>query len=143
MLKLLLAIIIFSLISNVSFSQEIENKIEVEQFLGSQRYQNAVENNPGLIKFLDLKVERGYAIEPLNSDKIDDFTEISTVVYNKAVKGEIISVETFLQHSQEEDFNILFYNFPMPENGGNGHFLLKDTDTVISVYSAQYLNKLL
>lgn len=140
MLKLL-SIVLLLTMSTPIFAQELKNEGKIKDFLGNERFVNSVQNNPGFIKFLDVKIENGYAIEPFNVDKSEDFVEISTITYNRNEKGEQISVDQFLLHSELEDFNILFYDFPMPENGENGYFLMKDTDKVISVYSSKYLNK--
>lgn len=141
MLKLLSTVFLLTIFNTSLFSQNIIHENKIKEYLGNDRFRDCQRNNPGLIEYLDIKVEKGYAIEELSEGKVDDFTEISFVTYSAYEKGEQISVEDFLNHSQQEDFNILFYQFPMPKNGGNGHFLLSGTDKVISIYSSQYLNK--
>lgn len=143
MLKLSVILITLTITNFISFAQEIENEVKIKEFLGIQRFDNTLQKNPGLIAYLDTRIERGYAIEELNSNKKNDFIEISSITYNREEKGEHISTEEFLEHTKLQDFNILFYEFPMPDNEQNGYFLLDGTDKVISIYSNEHINKII
>lgn len=140
MLKLFFTLILLSISTSFIFSQNIGNEDRIKDYLGTERFDNSLQNNPGLIKFLDVKIDKGYVIEALNPDKKDDFTEITSVTYNGEGKGGEVSVEEFLEQSQLDSFNLLFYEFPMPNDGENGYFILKGTGKIISVYSNKHLN---
>ncbi|MEX1193273.1 MAG: hypothetical protein WEA99_14980 [Brumimicrobium sp.] len=143
MLKLLTASIIFIMTLSNAITQDLENESKIKDFLGSQRFENSLKNNPGLLSYLDVKIKEGYAIENVNSNKKENFIEITSVTYNLEEKGKKISSEEFLEHSKRPDFNILFYDFPMPEDGQNGYFHLKGTGKVISIYSNKHINNMI
>lgn len=140
MLKLLSTVILITLSITSGISQNIKNESKIRDFMGNERFDRSVQSNPGLIKFLDIKIEKGYSIQTIDSSKENDFTLISEITYNGEIKGEKISPEEFIEHSEKDNFNILFYDFPMPEEGGNGNFMLQGTNKIISVYSNDYLN---
>ena len=136
MLKLFTSavIIVFSVL--LGYSQTTEQK--VEEFLGSQRYSELQSLNSSLIDYLKVRVEEGYVVSQSVNEKKDSYVQINHVYFKKSE----ISIDEFLIALDDESrFNILNYSFPNQDSGSTIHYLLGDSETLLTVFSNAVINK--
>ena len=118
----------------IGFSQTSEEK--VKDFLGEERFNQAKLSNPGLILFLEMKAEEGFQVSESNEFKKPSYKKVNSVLYKK----EEISIEDFLDALNQENFNFLNYSFPNHDSNVTTHYLLGDSEVLISVYSNAVIN---
>lgn len=134
MLKLFLSIYSIVLIGTIGFSQTTQEK--VINFLGYERFNKIESSNPGLIEFLEMKVEKGYHLIESVDAKKSSYIKVNHVFYKK----EEISIEDFLEALNQDSFNFLNYSFPNQDSNVTTHYLLGDSGLLISVYSNAVIN---
>ncbi|MDX1652295.1 MAG: hypothetical protein R3277_07380 [Brumimicrobium sp.] len=136
MLRIFLVLLLGGVINFVSYSQNSSSLSKVEEFLGEQKYAELQNTNPGLIKFLVVRVEDGYLVSESIEEKKSSYIKIDHVFFKK----EQISVEDFIEHLNQEEFNILLYNFPGEDSESTNHFLLGDSGILLTVFSNKAVN---
>nr|WP_299203459.1 hypothetical protein [uncultured Brumimicrobium sp.] len=107
----------------------------VKEFLGDQKYQSSISDNPGLIEYLKIKSTEGYKIDTVAIVKFNQLPVLPQILY---MKNEITPSE-FATAAKADDFNFLLYSFPGIEKGV---FRLDASDnTIIVIQSNEYINK--
>ncbi len=135
MLKQLLFHSFVLLFANIGVSQTSQEKVKA--FLGFERFEEYQGSNPGLISFLIVKVEEGYKISESIPLKKDSYEQINQVFFKKSE----IPLASFLDALEREDFNILNYSFPNQDSNRTYHYLIGDSDVILTIYSNSFLNK--
>lgn len=134
MLKLSFATLIICLSVFSATSQTTEQK--VQNFLGAQRYTELQNNNSALLDYLAVKVEEGYQVNQAVEVKKDSYIQIEKVYFKKTE----ISINQFIQDLNSEGFNILNYSFPNEDARKTIHYLLGDTNVLLTVFSNAVIN---
>lgn len=122
--------------SAIGFSQIQTTQEKVKDFLGEERFNEAKSSNPGLISFLEMKAENGFLLSESIEVKKSSYKKIDNVFFKK----EEISIDDFLDALDQDDFNFLHYTFPNHDSNMTTHYLLGDSDILISVYSNAAIN---
>jgi hypothetical protein len=135
MLKRLLILSCAAFYAVTGIAQTTQEK--VEDFLGSQRYSESRASNLGLISFLEVKAEEGYKVSEAISQKKDSYIQTNSVFYKK----EEISMESFIKALESDSFNILNYSFPNQDSDRTYHYLLGDSDILLTIYSNSFINR--
>lgn len=135
MLKLSLSVVITCFAVLLGYTQTTEQK--VESFLGEGRYTELQSNNSQLLDFLRTRVEEGYLVSQSVEEKKDSYVVINKVFFEK----NEISIDDFIQALNSDSFNILKYTFPGQDSGVTKHYLLGDTNILLTVYSNNVINK--
>ena len=104
--------------------------------MGDERFDEAQASNPGLISFLEMKVEEGYRLSESIEEKKSTYIQLDHVFFKK----QEISIEAFIEALNEEGFNLLNYSFPNQDSNVTTHYLLGDSGTLLTVYSNAVIN---
>tara|TARA_B100000508_G_scaffold114604_1_gene93458 strand:- start:5425 stop:5847 length:423 start_codon:yes stop_codon:yes gene_type:complete len=135
MLKLFILASLSIVVSLNLGAQTTLNK--VEDFLGTQRFNELQNSNSDLIDYLTVKSEEGYSVNQSVEEKKSSYVQIEKVYYQK----QQITIDQFVQNLQDESFNFLNYTFPDHDSNVTTHYLLGDTNILFTVYSNAALNK--
>ena len=135
MIRLFCCAAIAIFVSMNLFSQTTENK--VKDFLGDARFSEYQNTNPGLIEYLKVKVDEGYMVSESVNEKKSSYQEIDHVFYNKTQ----ISIEDFIEALESEEFNILHYSFPNQDSNTTRHYLLGESNILLTVYANSVINR--
>lgn len=119
----------------LGYAQTTEQK--VESFLGEDRYTELQSNNSELLEFLRTRVEEGYLVSESIDEKKDSYVVINKVFFEK----NEITIDAFVQALNSNSFNILKYTFPGQDSGTTKHYLLGDTNILLTVYSNSVINR--
>ena len=133
---LITAIMLLSIL-NTNAQNTLTPEQKVSQFLGADKYNQIVADNPGLIKYLKYKSEKGYLVEDAIESKANSYIKLDSVYFKK----QPISIQTFVRALEQDNFNFLFYTFPI-KNKTSG-ILLGNSGKIIIIYSNSQINKLI
>ena len=125
----------FALLINLGYSQTT-NTEKIIQFLGQEKYEDAAINNPGLIIYLEAKLQYGYKVVDFNPTRMPNYSillEVPSKIYGN------VSVDEFLVHYEMDSFNFLNYQYPCKEDE-NLYFKLGNTGKAIIIYSNEFVN---
>ena len=134
MLKLLTSILFIGFFFLNGSTQTTEEKIE--DFLGEERDEELKSSNPALILFFATRVDEGYDISESIETKKDSYVEINYVFYKK----NQITLDQFINDLEKEGFNILNYTFPNQDQSKTNHYLLGESEILLTVYSNTVIN---
>lgn len=133
----LLFILVF--ITCISYTQAPNNSSKIIEYLGVERYEGTLQNNPGLISFLNAKVEYGFEIIDVIPGKEDSFQQLNEIPVISKSGDATISPEAFLELYKNGTLNFLMYNFQTLPNA-HSYYKLGNTGKAIIVYSVEYVN---
>lgn len=143
-MKTVLALIVLMSFSSVfTYGQELKNKSKLIESIGQEKFQSSIQENPGKIKFLSAYESDGYSIEELPSDKKIEMKTLSEIPLkcDKENKSErrVISVKEFVQKSENNELNILLYDF-QPDFSKIQMFKLVGTNKVLIIQSSKRIS---
>lgn len=138
-MKLFITFFFSIVLSLSSFSQTSSNTDKIIAFLGTERYNDALDNNPGLIIYLEAKLLYGYKVVDFNSERFPAHTTLTEVPVKMQRDALPISVEEFVQIYESGNLNFLFYPFPCDADQ-TLYFKLGNTGKAIIIYSNERVN---
>ena len=134
-------------------NQNLENKTQIIDYLGIDKYNSVLRSNPAYLKFLNVRLSNGHLIVDYVEEKMADFpvmdviyhTEWKTFEKNGKSRNELLQVkitpEEFLIHTEREDFNFLEYKFTFDRKEVVYH-VLGNTGKVIVMLSTERINEI-
>lgn len=137
------SLILISFVVYVSFTsiytENVKNSDKIIELIGESRYQFNLENNPGLIYFLDAKVDFGFQIIDMIPEKSNDFKQLSQIPLLSKSENQSITPEEFVNLYNSGNLNILLFDF-QNQPKSNLYFSLGNTGNALIIYSVEHIN---
>lgn len=135
-------LIALTLCFSTVLSQSTSTTEKIIDFLGHEKYNETASSNPGLIIYLEARLNYGYKIVDFNSDRMINYTVINQLSKKSFEGYTFVSVYDFIEMNNNGTLNILLFSFPS-QGEENLIFKLGDTNQALIVYSTSHINSLL
>ncbi|MBK7127759.1 MAG: hypothetical protein IPM74_15045 [Crocinitomicaceae bacterium] len=137
-MKFLQSLILVFAVS-VCFSQAGSPNSRVVDFLGSEKYQETLSSNPGLIKYLEAKLQFGFELTDKINEKSTGLKTLADIPYSEFSKDGILSSVDFVNSFLAGSLNVLHIQLPADPNADN-YYVIGSTGYILVVKSNSYIN---
>ncbi len=135
---ILISFVVYASFTSI-YTENVKNSDKIIELIGESRYQFNLENNPGLIYFLDAKVDFGFQIIDMIPEKSNDFKQLSQIPLLSKSENQSITPEEFVNLYNSGNLNILLFDF-QNQPKSNLYFSLGNTGNALIIYSVEHIN---